>query len=113
MMKHNFTLILKHVHDKTEELEDSLFEAGCDDALINYRGSVVYLDFTRKAKSFKEAVISAIKDTESSVIFTEVANIAPGDLVTESEIAKRLNKPRQTVSLWINKARRKSFPNPV
>ena len=37
------------------------------------------------------------------------------DFVNESEIAKRLNQNRQTVSLWVKRERRQSipFPNPV
>jgi predicted DNA-binding transcriptional regulator AlpA len=34
-------------------------------------------------------------------------------MVTESEIAKRLQLTRQTVSLWIKGERRKSFPHPA
>jgi len=107
-----FTLILKNVDETTPHLEDSLYDAGCDDALIQYRG-VVYLDFDREASSLEEAVISAIKDVKSASILAEVASVAPENLVTEAEIAKRLNKSRQSVSLWIKGKRRKSFPPPV
>ncbi len=67
----------------------------------------------REAASLEEAVISAIKDVKSASTDVEVASVAPENLVTESEIAKRLNKSRQTVSLWIKGARRKAFPHPV
>ena len=108
-----FTLVLKKNDENISNLEDNLFEAGCDDALINYRNSAVYLEFDREAQSFEEAVISAIKDVQSSSLDIEVASVAPENLVTESEIAKRLNKSRQTVSLWIKGQRRKSFPHPI
>lgn len=108
-----FTLVLKNVHEKTNDLEDSLYEAGCDDALINFRNGAVYLNFDREASSLEEAVITAIKDVQSSSIDAEVASVAPENLVTESEIAKRLKIARQTVSLWIKGERRKSFPHPV
>jgi len=106
-------LILKNVDENTPNLEDSLYEAGCDDALINFRNGTVYLDFDRKASSLEEAVMVAIKDVESSSVGAVVANVAPEGLVTESEVAKRLNVKRQAVSLWIKGARRKSFPSPV
>ena len=112
---YQFTLILKNVDENTSGLEDSLYEAGCDDALINFRNGTVYLDFDRKAVSLENAVISAIKAVESSSVKAIVANVAPEDLVTESEIAKRLDTNRQTVSLWIKGARRTqhTFPKPV
>lgn len=110
---YQFTLVLKNVNEKTNDLEDSFFEAGCDDALINYRNGAVYLEFDREASSLEEAVISAIKDIQTSSVDAEVVSVAPENFVTESEIAKRLNKSRQTVSLWIKGQRRNSFPFPV
>lgn len=90
-----FTLVLKHVKETTPFLEDNLYEAGCDDALIQYRNGAVYLDFDREATSLEDAVISAIKDVKSAPLFAEVASVTPENLVTEAEIAKRLNKSRQ------------------
>lgn len=110
---YQFTLILKNIEEETPDLEDSLYEAGCDDALINFRNGTVYLDFDRKAHSFEEAVLSAIRDVERASIKPIVGTVAPEDMVTESEIAQRLSIKRQTVSLWIKGARRKSFPKPT
>jgi len=108
-----FTLILKNVDENTKDLEDSLFESGCNDALINFRNGAVYLEFDRESSSLEEAIISAIKDVQSASIIIDVSSVAPENLVTESEISKRLNVSRQSVSLWINKNRRTSFPHPV
>jgi len=108
-----FTLVLKHVNENTHGLEDSLYEASCDDALINFRNGAVYLDFDRSASCLEEAVISAIKDVQSSTTNAKVASVEPENLVTEGEIAKRLGIIKQTVSLWIKGKRRKSFPHPV
>lgn len=110
---YQFTLVLKNVNENTNGLEDSLFENGCDDALIHFKNGAVYLEFNREATSLEEAVVSAIKDVQSSSISAEVASVAPENLVTESEIAKRLKISRQTVSLWIKGERRKLFPYPV
>lgn len=110
---YQFTLSLKNVNEQTEHLEDSLYEAGCDDALINYRDGAVYLEFDREASSLEEAVISAIMNVKSAAIDIDVSNVAPENFVTESEIAKRLNKGRQTVSLWIKGKRRTDFPFPI
>lgn len=110
-----FTLVLDTVDDRTENLEDHLFDAGCDDALINFRNGTVYLDFQRAGRSLEDTVISAINHIEGSRLNARVISILPDNLVSESEIAARLNKPRQTISLWVKKERRKNthFPNPV
>ncbi len=110
---YQFTLILKNVHEKTADLEDSLYEANCDDALIHFKNGAVYLEFDRTSTSLEEAVISAIKDVQSSPINADIVSIAPENFVTESEIAKRLKTSRQTVSLWIKGKRRKFFPQPI
>lgn len=110
---YQFTLVLKNVDDTTANLEDSFYEAGCSDALINFRDGTVYLDFDREAPSLEHAVISAIQDVESASVGAIVSHVAPEDWVTESEVAKRLEIKRQTVSLWIKGARRKHFPKPL
>ena len=58
---YQFSLILSGVDIDTPNLEDSLFEAGCDDALINSSSRTVYLDFDRESESLESAIISAIK----------------------------------------------------
>ncbi len=112
---HSFTLVLSGVNDETDNLEDNLFEAGCDDSLINFRNGTVYLEFDREALTFEEAVISAIKQVEGSTLSATVINVAPDDYVTESEMAKRLHVKRQTVSLWFKRERRieSAFPSPM
>lgn len=56
--KFRFTFILKNVKENTPNLEDSLFEANCEDALINFRNGTVYFDFDREASSLEDAVMS-------------------------------------------------------
>ena len=63
---YQFTLVLDGVDEKTPDLEDALFEAGCDDALINYKNGTVYLDFDREGEELECTIISAIKDIESA-----------------------------------------------
>ena len=112
---YNFTLVLRGVSESTEGLEDAIFSAGCDDALINFREGAVYLDFDREAKSIEEAVLTAIQDVTSTPLNITVVSVAPDLFVSESGIAKRLNKTRQAVSHWIKGNRRSQipFPNPV
>jgi len=108
-----FTLILKNALASIDELEDSLYEVGCDDALIHCRNSSVYLEFDRVSTSLEDAVISAIKDIQRASIIVDIVGVSPENLVTESEIARRLNKSRQIISLWTNGDRRDSFPSPI
>src|ERR1043165_4213670 len=110
---YSFTLVLKNIDEKTNNLEDSLYEAGCDDALINCRAGTVYLDFDREAPSLEHAVLSAIHQVESAPIGAIVSHVAPEDWVTESDVARRLEIERQAVSLWVKGKRRKSFPKPI
>ncbi|MFO1257123.1 MAG: hypothetical protein U1E78_01680 [Gammaproteobacteria bacterium] len=113
---HEFTLVLDGVDETTQGLEDTLFEAGCDDALINFRNGTVYLDFEREQDSLENAVLSAIRAVEGCGLGAKVIRILPDDLVSISDIAKRLDKDRQLVSLWVKGERRQkglAFPPPV
>ena len=60
--------------------------------------------------------MSAIRDVESSSVGATVVSVAPENLVTMSEIAKRAQVERQTVLFWTTGTRRKqatqSFPKP-
>ncbi len=112
MKTYEFTLVLDGVNDQTPTLEDSLYEAGCNDTLINFRNGTVYLDFNRAAASLREAILSAIQQIESMSLEVTVISVAPDDLVSASDIARRLNLKKQAVSLWINGLRRKNSPFP-
>lgn len=61
---HNFVLVLSGVSEPDSQLEDGLFEAGCDDALIAFRNGVGYLEFDRRAPSLDAAIRSAVRDVE-------------------------------------------------
>jgi len=111
---YQFTLILDGVDEKTPGLEDALFEAGCDDGLINYKNGAVYLDFDREDENLERAIISAIKDIESANIGARIVSVAPEHLVSLSDIAGRVSMTRQAVSLLIQGARGKGdFPKPI
>lgn len=115
MKNYEFTIVLDGVNDHTPMLEDSLYEAGCDDTLINFKNGTVYLDFNRTAVSLHEAILSAIQQIEGMSLKATVISVAPDNLVSASDIARRLNLKKQAVSLWINGLRRKKspFPHPV
>ncbi|ACK65981.1 conserved hypothetical protein [Rippkaea orientalis PCC 8801] len=117
MMAYNFTLVLSGISQRSEDLdalEDAIFEAGCDDATLCFHNLIPYLEFDREATSFREAVISAIHQIETINDVIRVERIEPDDLVTASEIARRINKSREYIRLLIQGERGKGeFPLPI
>lgn len=110
--EHSFTLIVEGPVDADEVL-DALFEAGCDDATFGLVDGAGFADFRRTAPSFLQAASSAIRDVDS-VPEVRVVRIENEDLVTMSEIARRLKRSRESVRLFKNDARGPGgFPPPV
>ena len=66
--EHDFALIVDGVGELNSSVEDALFNAGCDDATISMQYGLLYLEFSRAAKSLEEAIISAISDVRKSGI---------------------------------------------
>lgn len=111
---YQFTLILDGVDENTPDIEDRLFEVGCDDALINYKNGTVYLDFDREGEGLEQAIISAIKNVETANIGATILSVAPEHLVSLSDIAERVSLTRQAVSLFMLGERGVGgFPKPV
>ena len=77
MNSYNFILVLSGIHAPTEDVEDGLFEAGCDDSTLSFRNNIAYLEFDREAHSFQEAVQSAIEQVESLDLGVRVDRIEP------------------------------------
>jgi len=84
---YQFKLILDNVDENTPKLEDALFEDGCDDALINFMNGVVSLDFERNGNNFKQTILCAIKNIESSGIGTKVKMVTPENFVNLRDIS--------------------------
>lgn len=59
---HTFDVYLVGVAELTGELEDRLFESGCDDALLSMKNGRVYLTFDREAESREDAIESALRN---------------------------------------------------
>jgi hypothetical protein len=95
--EYEFTLILSGVPELTREVLDAFYEAGSDDALIGMRDGVAYADFCREADSLPEALLSAIRDVEAAGVGARVEHVEPDELVTMSEIARRLRVSREGV----------------
>ena len=73
---YTFTLALEGVDHHTPNLDDVVFQAGCDDALLYSRNGGVFLDFEREGSSFEEAVNSAINDLENASLVAKLIKIA-------------------------------------
>lgn len=107
---HEFTLILAGVSEITDEVEGAL--VGHADTTLHSRDGVVYVDFDREAPTFREAVLSAIRDVRAAGY--EVARVEPDDFVTAAEIAHRLGRTRESVRQHILGIRGPGgFPAPV
>ncbi len=94
-----FQLILSDISEPNEKIEDALYEAGCDDALLFFKNQIAFLEFNRSAESIRKAIISAIKDVENAGIGVKVAHVAPGDIVTAAEIARRVKLTKEYIRL--------------
>lgn len=99
--EHDFALIVDGVGELNSSVEDALFNAGCDDATISMQYGLLYLEFSRAARSLEEAIISAISDVRKSGIGAQVLRVDECDLVTPSEIARRIGRSRQLVQQYI------------
>ena len=64
MPTHHFTLIVDGADLQDESVVNSLFESGCDDALVGSTDGVQFIDFDRDAASLKAAIQSAVADAE-------------------------------------------------
>lgn len=110
----SFALVLDGPRRYDEHLEDRLYEAGCDDALLSVSQGVLCLDFDRRAPSLFDAVLSAVRDVEGAGAGATVCRVEPDDLVTASEIAARTGRSRESIRLLASGRRGNGgFPSPV
>jgi hypothetical protein len=99
MTSFEFTLLVEGGDLQTDESEDALFEAGCDDATIGLTAGVQYMQFDREARSLADALVSAITAVEKAVPSVQVVRVAPDEYVTLAEIARRTGRTRESVRL--------------
>ncbi len=110
----DFALMLSGPPDLTDAMVDALFAAGCDDATPSVCYGRVWLEFSRTAPSYKEAVLSAIRDVRAANIGADVSQIDSCDLVTQAEIARKIQKsPQYVQQLMAGKRGPGRFPPPV
>jgi len=112
--EHDFTLVLTGIAELNSEVEDSLFNAGCDDATISVRSGRVYMTFARTADSLKDAILSAIRSVRKAGIGADVLRVDVCNLVSQADIARRIGRSRQLVSQYIAGTRGPGgFPPPA
>jgi hypothetical protein len=99
MSVHEFTLLVEGADLQTDEAQDALFEAGCDDSTIGVVSGAQHVHFDREAGSLAEALVSAIAAVEQAVPGVRVVRVAPDDYVTLAEIAVRTGRTRESVRL--------------
>jgi hypothetical protein len=85
MRVHRFTLILSGVAELTPELADALYEATGGDIECNMRNGVAFLEFTRQARTLRDAITSAIREVEGAGAGVRVVRV-------ESEAANTIAK---------------------
>jgi len=76
--EYHFALVLDGVAALTQQIEDALFSAGCDDATLSIHCGQLYMEFTRSAKSLKYAIASAIDDVQKAGIDAADGSIFKG-----------------------------------
>lgn len=108
---YDFTLVLDGVRSLSIDQVEKIY-ARCKDATESESDGVVRLGFTRKAKSFAEAVHRALRDLRRCGF--RVARVETEDLVSAAEIAARMKRSRESVRLLIEGRRGPgNFPPPV
>ena len=111
--EYEFALILSGGLELNQSVEDALFEAGCDDATLSIQYGYIYMEFSRAAASLKDAILSAIRDVRKANIGAEVWRVDECNLVTPSEIARRIGRSRQLIHQYMTGQRGPgSFPAP-
>lgn len=114
MTSHHFILVLSGVTAETDGLEDALYEANCDDALIFTKNNSVYLEFDREAVSLEAAVISAINDAENTPLPIVIRRVDVNSIVSMSDIAQKTGISRQLISMYVSGKRGDGhFPAPI
>jgi hypothetical protein len=111
--EYDFSLVIDGVPELNDDVMDALFETGCDDATFSIQHGHLYAEFSRSADSLMHAIVRAIADVHRATIGASVVCVDQCDLVTQSEIARRINRSRQQVHQFISGQRGPgNFPPP-
>ncbi len=111
MKEFKFTIIATGMDPNDDEFENRLYEAGCDDATASFQKGLIILEFSREAKSFAHAIISAFENVHRAG--ARVERFEPDDLVSLSDIAERSGLSKAAISLYCKGERGNGFPLPI
>ncbi len=112
MNVYHFTVLIRDASPDLPDLEDRLYEAGCDDALVCRLNSTVYLEFDREAESAHQALHSAMANLQAAG-FSDLV-VQESGVSTLAEIAARAGVTRAALSLYAkNKRGDGHFPAPM
>ncbi len=112
MNTYHFTIVIRDARTDTPGLEDRLFTAGCDDALVCSCNQTVYLEFDREAESAEAALRSALDNIRAAGFSDPV--IQEAGVSTLAEMAERAGVTRAALSLYAkNKRGDGHFPAPM
>jgi predicted DNA-binding transcriptional regulator AlpA len=96
----------------SKDMVERLGEAGCDDAVIGTgQPGRVALDFTREARSVKDAIISALRDVKKALPKAELIEVTP-DFAGLTDVAELVGVSRQNMRKLML-AHPTTFPAPV
>lgn len=76
---YNFVLVLSGLGEPDGRLEDNLYDAGCDDAILSFRNGIPGLELDREAASLEEAIASAVQKLEGAGSRLRVVRVEPGN----------------------------------
>lgn len=68
---YSFSIIVAGVDPQADDFADRFYDAGADDATVVHQAGVSFLDFDREAKSFDDAVMSAVADVRKAGAIVE------------------------------------------
>src|SRR3954454_20504549 len=111
MKKFEFYIIASGLDPASEEFEQHLYDAGCDDAAVSFQRGRIIVDFARKANSMNEAIVAAVKDVRAAG--AQVDRVEPDPLVSLSDIAARAGMSRAAMTQYSKGQRGSEFPAPV
>jgi hypothetical protein len=110
----DFTLVLAGVPKLDCKVEDALFNSGCNDATIGMKYGCLWVQFSRRSGSLKDAILSAIRDVRAADIGARVMSVDECNLVTQADIGRKIGKSRQHIHQLVNGQRGPGgFPPPV
>ena len=112
MNTYHFTIVIRDARADKKGLEDRLFEAGSDDALVCSYNESVYLEFDREADSAETAIKTALANIRTAGFKQLVVQEA--GVASLAEMAERAGITRAALSLYAkNKRGDGNFPSPV